>query len=236
LRDVKKTLVRAAGGASLEAAIHSGLEHLASDLLDREFAREDDDASLRVSLMLIDSNWAQSAGVVRDFARRSQWATRVMPASGRFVGASGSTMTDRKPDRGERVGSNWRTSTIQRVKHLQFDTNAWKSFFATRAKLPIGDPQAFTLHAGSHDLLAEHLASEYPTRVESKVRTVDEWRLIPGRDNHWLDCCVGAAVAASFTGVSAVGVDSRPGRGDRRVISKESMAKKRQELMARMGR
>lgn len=236
LRDVKKTLVRAAGGASLEAAIHAGLEHVARELLDREFSREEDDAVLRISLMLIDSNWAQSAGVVRDFSRRSQWGPRVLPASGRFVGAAGSTLTERKADRGERVGANWRTATIQRVRHLQFDTNSWKSFFATRAKLPVGDPQAFTLHAGNHDLLAEHLASEFPTRVESKTRIVDEWKLIPGRDNHWLDCCVGAAVAASFTGVSAVGVESRPGRAERRVISKEDMAKKRKELMARMGR
>jgi phage terminase large subunit GpA-like protein len=117
-----------------------------------------------------------------------------------------------------------------------YDTNAWKSFFAARMKLPASDPQAFTIHAGNHELLAEHLTSEYPTRVEARGRVVDEWRMIPGRDNHWLDCVVGAAVAASFTGISAVGAEARPLATVRRSISKEQMAAKRAELLARLGR
>jgi hypothetical protein len=63
---------------------------------------------------------------------------------------------------------------------------------------------------------------------------VDEWRLIPGRDNHLLDCVVGAAVAASFSGVSAVGVESKAVA--RVVITPEQMAARRAELMAKLGR
>jgi hypothetical protein len=236
LRDARKTLVAAAGGAGLEAAIHAGLERVAIEILDREFSRETDDAVLRVAQMFVDANWAQTAGVVRDFARRSQWGPRVIPTHGRFVGASGSTLSDKRPDRGERVGANWRTSTILKQRHVLYDTNAWKSFFAARMKLPASDPQAFTIHAGNHELLAEHLTSEYPTRVEARGRVVDEWRMIPGRDNHWLDCVVGAAVAASFTGISAVGAEARPLATVRRSISKEQMAAKRAELLARLGR
>ena len=236
LRDARKTLVKAAGGVSLEAAIYAGLERLGSEILDRTFAREDDDAELRVSQLFVDANWAQTAGTVRDFARRSKWGPRVTPTHGRFVGASGQNISDKRPDRGERLGANWRTSTIQRLRHCLFDTNAWKSFVATRCKLPTADPQSFTLHAGNHDLLAEHMAAEYPTRVEAKGRVVDEWRLTPGRDNHWLDCIVGSAVAASYSGLSAIGVDSRGGSGRRKVITKEEMAQKRAEMLARMGR
>ena len=236
LRDSRKTLVKAAGGASLEAAIHLGLEAVAKELLDREFARESDDAVLRVGQMFVDANWAQTAGVVRDFARRSAWGPRVLPTHGRFVGASGSTLSDKRPDRGERVGANWRTSTILKGRHVLYDTNAWKSFFGARMKLPVADPQAFTIHGGRHEMLAEHLTSEYPTRVEAKGRVVDEWRLIPGRDNHWLDCVIGAAVAASYTGISAVGADARPLASTRRSISREQMAAKRAELLARLGR
>jgi hypothetical protein len=65
---------------------------------------------------------------------------------------------------------------------------------------------------------------------------VDEWKAIPGRDNHWLDCLVGAAVAASFTGVSAMGVEARSGTADRKVISKEEMAARRAELLRKMGK
>jgi hypothetical protein len=235
LRDVKKTLAKAAGGASLEAAIAAGLEAVAADMLDREFARENDDAVLRVGQMLIDANWARSTGVVRDFARRSRWGPRVLPGHGRFVGASSSMLTDKKPDKGERVGSNWRTSTIGRQRHILYDTNAWKSLISARCKLPPADVQSLTVHAGAHEMLAEQWSAEYPVRVEARGRTVDEWRLIPGRDNHWWDCVVGAAVAASYIGVSAVGAEARP-TAPRKAITREEMAAKRAALMARMGR
>jgi len=235
LRDARKTMVKAAGGASLEAAIHAGLGQVATEILDREFSRETDDAVLRVSQMFIDANWAQTAGVVRDFARRSSWGPRILPTHGRFVGASGSTLSDRKADRGERVGANWRTSTINRQRHVLYDTNAWKTFLAARFKLPVGDLQGMTIHSGHHEMMCEQLASEYPTRVEAKGRIVDEWRLMPGRDNHWLDCVVGSAVAASYTGLSAVGVDSTAGAGVKKTISREQMAKRRAELLALKG-
>ena len=232
LRDARKTLVKTAGGVSLEAAIHVGLEQVAIEILDREFARESDDAVVRVSQLFIDANWAQTAGVVRDFARRSRWGPRVIPTHGRFVGASGSTMSDRKPEKGERVGAHWRTSTINRQRHILYDTNSWKTFFAARCKLPVGDLQAFTIHDGRHEMLLEQLTAEYPTRVEARGRVVDEWRLIPGRDNHWLDCLVGSAVAASFTGISAVGVDARGGAGPRKMVNREALAQRRAELLA----
>lgn len=234
LRDAKKTLSRA-HGANVEAAILAGLEALAGDLIDREFSRETDDAVLRVGQLCIDANWAQSQGVVRDFARRSKWGPRVLPTHGRFVGASGQTISDKAPDRGERIGANWRTSTVQRQRHILYDTNAWKTFVAARVKLPVGDPQGLTVHAGEHDMLAEQLSSEVPVRVESRQRVVDEWRLIPGRDNHLWDCLIGAAVAASYSGVSAIGADGSPA-APARVITAEQMAARRAELLAKLGR
>jgi hypothetical protein len=68
--------------------------------------------------------------------------------------------------------------------------------------MQIGDPEAITLHAGDHELLIEHLTAEFPVRTEAKGRVVDEWQSRPGADNHWWDCLVGAAVAASIAGVS----------------------------------
>ena len=234
LRDAKKTLSRA-HGQNVEAAIAAGLEHVAAAILDREFARESDDAVLRVNQLFIDANWAQTQGVVRDFARRSKYGPRILPTHGRFVGASGQTISDKAPDRGERVGSNWRTSTIQRQRHVLYDTNAWKTFVAARCKLPTADPHALTVHAGNHEMLAEQMSSEVPVRVESKMRAVDEWRLIPGRDNHLFDCLIGSAVAASYAGISAVGVE-RPGKVERKTISREDMAARRAELLRKMGR
>jgi hypothetical protein len=58
----------------------------------------------------------------------------------------------------------------------------------------------------AHRLLAEHLTAEYRVRTEGRGRTVDEWKLRVDRfDNHWLDCAVGCAVAASMAGAAVLG-------------------------------
>jgi len=59
-------------------------------------------------------------------------------------------------------------------------------------------------------MLSEHLTSEYRVKTEGRGRTVDEWKLrVDGLDNHWLDCLVGSAVAASMEGAILFGTDAR---------------------------
>jgi hypothetical protein len=61
-----------------------------------------------------------------------------------------------------------------------------------------------------HRMLAEHLTAEYRVKTEGRGRQIDEWKLrTPGRDNHWLDCLVGCAVAASMQGCVLFGTDVR---------------------------
>jgi hypothetical protein len=43
--------------------------------------------------------------------------------------------------------------------------------------------------------------------VTARSRTVDEWQLLPGRDNHWLDAAVGCCVAASMLGCETTGAE-----------------------------
>jgi hypothetical protein len=71
-----------------------------------------------------------------------------------------------------------------------FDSNQWKSFLAERLRTPVGDTGAITFHAGQHEMLIDHLTSESPITVEARGRVVDEWRLSPGRENHYLDATV----------------------------------------------
>lgn len=60
--------------------------------------------------------------------------------------------------------------------------------------------------ADQHRLFADHLAAEYRVKTEGRGRTVDEWKLRPERsDNHWFDCLVGGAVAASIQGSALAG-------------------------------
>ena len=69
-----------------------------------------------------------------------------------------------------------------------------------------------------HRLLAEHLTSEYRVRTTGRGRTVDEWKQRPERpDNHWFDCLVGCAVAASIQGAVLFGTEALTARSRERV-------------------
>jgi phage terminase large subunit GpA-like protein len=50
-------------------------------------------------------------------------------------------------------------------------------------------------------MIADHLTSEVPVRVTARNRTIDEWQLLPGRDNHWLDAECYAYAAACLWGL-----------------------------------
>ena len=59
--------------------------------------------------------------------------------------------------------------------------------------------------------MADHLTAEYRVKTQGRGRTVDEWKLRPERaDNHWFDCLVGSAVAASIQGTVLLGTDAVP--------------------------
>jgi phage terminase large subunit GpA-like protein len=215
LRDVQRTLARAAPNAGLEGAIYAGLEKLTEDYLSRRW-RRDDGAELRIERCLIDANWGQSTDVVYQFCRQSAHAGLIMPSHGRYVGASSVPFSEYKRKKGERVGHHWRVPTVQgrrQVRHVLIDTNYWKSFVQARLAVAMGDPGCLSLFgckAGEHELLAAHLTAEYRVRTEARGRIVDEWKLRAGApDNHWLDCLVGCAVAASVLGAVLPGTDAR---------------------------
>ncbi len=216
LRDIRRTLATAAPRAGLEGAVYAGLERLTEATLGREW-RRDDGAIVRVDRCLIDANWGQSSDVVYRFCRQNKFAGVVMPAHGRYVGASSIPFADYKRKHGDRVGLNWRIPVVtgrRAVRHVLFDTNYWKSFVHARLAVTMGDPGCLSLFGRkpeAHRLLADHMASEYRVKTEGRGRTVDEWKLrVDGLDNHWLDCLVGCAVAASIQGAAPPGLD-RPG-------------------------
>jgi phage terminase large subunit GpA-like protein len=216
LRDIRRTLADASPRAGLEGAIYAGLERLTDAMLGREW-RRDDGALVRIDRCLIDANWGQSSDVVYQFCRQSKHAAVVMPSHGRYVGASSIPFADYKRKRGDRVGLNWRIPLVagrRSVRHSLFDTNYWKSFVHARFAVPMGDPGCLSLFGrkpDQHRLLAEHLTSEYRVKTAGRGRTVDEWKLrVDGIDNHWLDCLVGAAIAASMQGATLFGTESKP--------------------------
>lgn len=224
LRDARRTLAMVSKGAGLEGSIYAGLEALTGEILGREWLREDG-AHLKIDRCLIDANWGSSTDVVYQFCRQSAHAAVTIPSHGRFVGASSLPFSEYKRKRGDRVGHNWRIPNVsgrRAVRHVVYDTNYWKSFVHARLAVAMGDKGCLSLFGRrtimakdassntDHRLFAEHLCAEYRVQTQGRGRTVDEWKVKPEQfDNHWLDCLVGCAAAASMQGVVLPGTDDK---------------------------
>ena len=233
LRDARYTLAAATRTAALEGAIYAGLENVTGRYLSRDWPR-DDGALLRIERCLIDANWGNSTDVVYQFCRQSAHAGIVMPSHGRFVGASSQPFSEYKRRPGDRVGHNWRIPNVQgkrAVRHVVFDANYWKSFIYARLATPMGDHGCLSLFGDrpdQHRLLADHLTAEYRVKTQGRGRTVDEWKQRPERaDNHWFDCLVGAAVAASIQGATLLGAEVGPAARHGRISCAELQRSKR---------
>jgi hypothetical protein len=233
LRDARNTLAAATKATGLEGSIYAGLEQLTQSLITREW-RRDDGAHLRIERCLIDANWGNSTDVIYQFCRQSAHPGIVMPSHGRFVGASSQPFSEYKRRPGDRVGHNWRIPNVQgkrAVRHIVFDANYWKSFIYSRLAVPRGDRGCLSLFGDRpdrHRLLAEHLTAEYRVRTEGRGRQVDEWKLRPERsDNHWFDCLVGTAVAASVQGAVLEGTQASGPVKRERVSFSELQRRKR---------
>jgi hypothetical protein len=210
-RDVRVTLRSVTKANNLEGWIYAGLAELTRVQLGREWQREDG-AMLRIERCLVDANWGRSTDVVYQFCRQSAHAGILLPSHGRFVGASSQPFSDYRKKLGDRVGHNWRMPNVQgkrAVRHVVFDTNHYKSFVAARLAVPMGEKGCLSIfgkNPDEHRLLAEHLTAEYYVRTEARGRVVEEWKSRPSRpENHWWDCAVGAAVAASIQGAVLFG-------------------------------
>lgn len=201
LREVTKTLGRAKPGAGLEGAIYNGLDKLVADLYSRTFRREDG-SELYLNACLIDANWQTET--VREFTRRSRRAT-LIPVHGRGITAAQRPYSDHKRKKGETIGEEWKTSRIQRQKHILFDSNYWKTFIHERLAVPFGDSGNLTLFGDDpeiHRMLCDQWHAEYRTRLEANTgRVADQYLLKPDKpENHLWDGIVGCAVGGSILG------------------------------------
>lgn len=207
LRDAKHTLSRAVKATGLEGQIYGGLESLTGALLAKEWAR-DDGASLKVERLMIDANWGSSTDTIYQFCRQSAHSGLLLPSHGKYVGAASVPMREYTKKPGDKVGLNWRMPNVQgrrAVRYAIYDTNWWKSFVHARLSVAMGDRGCLSMFGKEpreHRMFADQVCSEYRVRTTGRGREVDEWKLRPERpDNHFLDCLVGCAVAASIQGV-----------------------------------
>jgi len=122
--------------------------------------------------------------------------------------------------------------------HVLVDVNYWKTFVHAGLATAAGDRGCISLFGststtagkrkgGEHDLFTEHVAhSETWVETTALGRMVHEWSPRPTRpDNHWFDCLVGCAAAASMCGVRTPGETSRQ-RRQRKRYTQEDLKRK----------
>lgn len=192
-------------GHGLEAAIYAAIRDLANDLLQRDWIREDG-AAMRIERCAVDSGWGLSTKMVYRVCRESVHSAILIPSKGMGISAAQKPMSEYKKNFGDKIGTDWMIPCARRKtakRYLLYDTNAWKSFFRERLFTAPGDPGSFTIFGSNpkeHELLTEHLTSEYSVPTSGRGRKVDIWKPEPKRENHWFDCGVGCMVAASERG------------------------------------
>ena len=220
LGQAKRTIQQLYPGQGLEAQLFAALGACTDQLLRREWSGENG-ATMRIERLMIDANWGDSTETVKLFCRQSRDASTLLPSHGRYVACSAPALNERGVNQGDRIGLHWRIPVADRtrpVRHAVWDTNYWKTFIAARLRSGMGGPGALTVFGDrpdEHRMLCDHLTAEYATWVEARGRGKDEWREYPGRDNHWFDCLVGSAVAASICGCNLLdtATPARPASG-----------------------
>ena len=220
LNDANPTFETLYPNAGLEGRIYAALSDLTDSLLSRVFLREDG-AEMYIEKCVVDSAWGESTKTVYQFCRQSPFSRLLMPSKGRCITAAQKPYSEYRREPGVKIGFNWRIFRVkgrQSVRLFEYDTNFWKSFLRQRLFTAIGDPGCLTVFGSDEEaqrLFAEHLSSETPTATSGGGRRVDVWKLIPGRENHFLDGVVGCLAAASVCGCDLQFEEKHTARSDR---------------------
>jgi hypothetical protein len=204
-----------------QVALWAGLTALAAELFGRSFPREGG-GELPVERLLIDSGWETKT--VYRWVRQSAYRGMVYPSRGVARTLTKRPLSEWTRREGEQVGHHWRlTPDVQeRVRSVQYDTDAWKSFVYERLSVPMGGRACLTLFGGAadghppdHELIGHHCAAEYAHPEAVGGVRFDKWRELPGaHENHLWDVLVGCRRRGERAGpgVPRGGVAAGPGR------------------------
>jgi hypothetical protein len=195
----------------LAIALRGLLDNLSGQVFQREGGGEK-----RIDSIIVDTGYQSE--VVHSVVRSTPYAASVYPAKGRGVTADQKPITEWKQEAGELVGWHWRLTPANNKasRLLMFDSNHFKTFVHQRLATPIGAPRngSLSLYGAKgydHDMLASHLASEYPTKTIGRNRTVYVWKTRPDcHENHSLDWLTMSAAGASRAGITLDAIGPAP--------------------------
>lgn len=200
LREARKKIVSRYPGAGELAALSNAITDFADWLFSTSW-RDETGNHLTPELVAFDARW--KTDLVKQALGRSPHAKQLIGYLGQSFRAADKPIQERKYDPGSRVGLGWvlqKRKNAGDIRTLLSDVNFWKTSLADQLAIRIGHPGAVTLYDGMHRMFSEHLVSEFATQTEGRGRTVMEWKLRVGQENHWLDSTVGCLVLASVLG------------------------------------
>ena len=211
LVDVTKTYQTA--GMGFEGSLTLALDTLTQQLIGHKYIREDG-TEMQIERCLVDAAWGVSSSTVVTYCSRSQYSTVLMPSFGRSITADKRPYSEYRKIAGQTIGDFWLISkNRQNVRVMEIDTNFVKTLVSMRIRTALGDKGSFQIWGKQHDVhtnaihrtLSQQMTAEYGIPTAGRSRTVNVWRLLPGRDNHFWDCVCGCYAAASERGVSYAG-------------------------------
>jgi hypothetical protein len=212
--------------------VFAGLRQLIPEVVGKVYPAPG--GEMRVERCLIDAGWETDA--VYQSIAASPLSPLLYPSKGVGRSATQVGVAKWKPRPGEKVGYHWRLSLgtgSGRGRQVQFDPDAWKSFVHGHLTVPEGGASGLTLcgkDSSTHELLAEHIASEYSEPVTYRGDTFDKWLMRPHRvDNHLLDTLVLATVAASVQGLTFQADGSATTNTPRPKVKLSDLMKKRHQ-------
>lgn len=212
-KDSKETLDRRYGLGTL-GSLRKGMLDLLHTLATREWkiaGQTKSGAKHEVGTMVCDRVFIDRGykpELVNEVARMV--GSTVLPCIGKAPTARQRPFAEYYKRPFEKHGDHWILTVPGRgkepIRFVLVDANYWKSKVWERYILPMGEPGAAMLFGDAqsdHRLFAAHIAdSEVPHLKTADGRTIREWELRQGRDNHWLDADALAMAAASYQGVN----------------------------------
>lgn len=218
--EVHPSLQTESGASQVEGAVHWGVTTMLNVIGHARY-RGQSDGDFPVNFGLMDANWGEQTETVYQAIATSPYRALVLPSHGKGLKAGDKPMTQwKKKHASDQIGLHW-TKTLgdKRRLHALYDANFWKTFLAHRVMAAAGEKGSLGLCGDKpepHRLFFDHLGAETPTKTFGQERHLWEWRLTPGAENHWLDCLVMSAVAASMLGVSIEQLPAQANGGRRK--------------------
>ncbi len=197
-------------GADEDSRIYQGVKAVLGDMLQRQYKHGDGNKGF--DAIAVDVKWNDR--IIRR-AIRDMNDSRILAYNGQGIGTTKAPMSSWRVSAGEKKGIHWHLRAAKAgVRNFISDVNFWKSFVKKHFLIPIGQAGSLSVF-NSEDLreletFARHLKAEVGKVAIDEVsgRKVEQWTLLPGEDNEWLDTTAGAMALLSYCGCECLGAEN----------------------------